>query len=189
MLPPSSRKLLSLADIAALERAFMLGTPTLGRALEALAARWDHGLRDEETFARFVFLNWLRHTEQDWVTGIDAAPHTPQEQLDAVGVDSLSPELCFVVAFLAHRAPHALGDAERWTAARDPLFRRAAAEEPRSVLFREWQWCTGSNTTLETPVAMLRAEVVARFLGRGLFGEWFRTRLTERLPWLQRFVP
>src|SRR5690606_6667851 len=91
--------------------------------------------------------------------------------------------------FLAHRAPHALGDAERWTAARDPLFRRAAAEEPRSVLFREWQWCTGSNTTLETPVAMLRAEVVARFLGRGLFGEWFRTRLTERLPWLQRFVP
>lgn len=65
-----SERVLALAEITELERAYALGAPSLGRAAAALLARWRLPLRDEETFLRLAFLMSYREHEPEWLTGL-----------------------------------------------------------------------------------------------------------------------
>ena len=62
--------MLSLSEISIIEEADLLRVQGLGVALDELLERWNHGLRDDETFIRIVFLKWYSITEPTWCNGL-----------------------------------------------------------------------------------------------------------------------
>jgi hypothetical protein len=173
---------LSLAEIAEIERAYPLGAPTLGHAAAALLARWRLPLRDEETFLRLAFLVWYQENEPEWLTGLGAAlPAVAQLVAERGGMEALGAEALFTLGLLLEFRPPLGGDEEQARRAARGWVERAASLEPTSRVFREWRFLLGEAE--ETVGARIYAEVEvhARFGGRGAMGAYMVHTLRGRL--------
>ena len=164
---------LSLADITAIERACSLGAPTLGRAAEALLARWRWPLRDGETFIRLAFLAWYAEHEPPFLTGLE----TPLPSVDALVAErgreaALEPEARFTLALLWNVFPPLGADEDAYRARARRWAQQAAEAEPKSRLFREWRYAFGEVPTPDGSRRYLEEEARARYEGRGALGDY-----------------
>jgi hypothetical protein len=91
-------------------------TPSLGKAYDALVARWKEGARDRETALRLLFLIWYGLAEPPYFTGLKDVNRTRISELfqRLGGEFSTDPEVLFVVAIMCEIAPWALGDETYW---------------------------------------------------------------------------
>jgi hypothetical protein len=172
----------SLAEIAELERAYELGAPTLGRAAEALLARWRLPLRDEETLLRLAFLSWYGENEPGWLTGLeDELPSVAQLVEERGGEATLNAETRFTLGLLLEFRPPLDGDedgarqvARRWAES-------AATTEPTSRLFREWRYLFGDAEDTLGVRTHIETEIRARYEGRGALGAYLSHIIRARL--------
>lgn len=178
-----SNTVYSLAEVTELERAYALGAPTLGRAAAALLERWRLPLRDDETFLRLAFLSWYQQNEPDWLTGLEDHTLPAVDTLigERGGEETLSSEARFTLAYLwAFRPPLGADDDEYretallWGAG-------AAAEEPTSVLFREWRFFLDEADDTLGARTYVERELHARYAGRGALGAYMVHMLSARL--------
>jgi hypothetical protein len=177
-----SDRVLALAEITELERAYALGAPTLGRAAAALLARWRLPLRDEETFLRLAFLVWYRENEPAWLTGLDAElPSLAQLVTERGGADALSAEALFTLGLLLEFRPPLGADEDAARRQARAWLAQASAREPASRLFGEWRYLVGDTDGLVGARVYAEAEVHARYAGRGELGAYLVHTLRTRL--------
>ncbi len=164
---------LSLSEISVLESAYALGAPTLGLAGKALLSRWNNGLRDEETHIRLMFLSWYSMARPREFTGLGDVDLPSTDALIAAfgGEEKLGAEALFMLAILTFM-PDCLGNEKKYEGQRERLYAAAAAREPDSPLFRNWQVFCDSGAALRDPLIHIRPELRARFFGRGAMGEY-----------------
>ena len=176
---------LPLIEIAGIERSFNFGVASLGAAHLALLRRVECGMEDADTLLRLIYLSWFSRVESTWTTGLASDVASAETWIArAGGADRLPPESQFTVGWLAVRGPDALGSQGGWSSRAAPLFRSAAEASPRSRLFAVWRWFAGERDDeqqvfLHRP--LLRAEIAARFAGRGLLGFHFMRDLHASL--------
>lgn len=90
--------ILTIAEITALEQSYVVGEgPVLGPARDALANRWDSGLRDRETALRLAFMEWYSCSEPEFLTGL----HDNYNDADR-GRQTYFPEIFAYVSSSAH---------------------------------------------------------------------------------------
>lgn len=175
-------KILSLAEISAIEQAYEHGVPSLGRAEAELLRRWRHRLRDTETAIRLIFLHWLSCAEPHAPTGLEAEIQKADFVLAELGgVSGLPAEGLFALGILADLRPDSMGEETAWRSRSRDFLRCAAELEPSSRLFRAWPFLVGDVTEPPLGVPLLAAEIHARFDGRGAFGAYLKRALTSRV--------
>lgn len=175
-------RLLSIAEITALEDSFSLGVPSLGVAASALEDRWEQGVRDSETIVRLLFLRWYAGVEQEQHTGLSLAGPQPSSLVSELGGDeNLLPEAQFCLGYMARFFPWAVGKLDEWEGRWRPLCLLATGASPESALFSDWNYFMGSAKDTEHLRTSLRKEVHARFHGRGEFGRYFHHVFSARL--------
>jgi hypothetical protein len=167
-----TERVLSLAEIAELERAAALGAPAYGAALAALRARWRVPLRDAETATRLLFLIHAGHTEQPQHTGLDPGTLPSAERVlgEAGGEAALPADALFGLGLLLAWQAWPFGEDAAWTATARRWVALAAAREPESRLFREWRFFLREAADTAGPRIYVAPEVHARYHGRGAFG-------------------
>ena len=139
-----SDPVLSLAEIAEIERSYALGAPTLGRAAAALVTRWRLPLRDEETLLRLAFLSWYRENEPEWLTGLETElPSMAQLIAERGGEVALSAEARFTLGLLLEFRPPLEDDEHGTRRVARTWVESAVGMEPASRLFREWRFLLG----------------------------------------------
>lgn len=174
------RKLLSLAEISAIEEAYRLGGPCLGQAAAELLRRWEKNLRDTETLMRLVFLSWYQQCEPSHLTGLDEELPSAESLIEQAGGEAaLGPEARFIVGYLASVFPWSVGREEYWKERAESLMAGAAAEEPESALFECWGYYAGKERELPKTRLQVNAEIHARFSGRGALGVYLEQVLTR----------
>lgn len=179
-----STLLKSLADITVLEKAYECGATSLGDAALALKARWDAGLRDQETFIRLAFLCWYSRSEPGYLTGLDKAAGLPSvEELYAAygGATALDPDSLFVLGLLSHSYAYCCGDEVTWQHRSAELFSLAAARAPRSAVTTNWRYLLGLTDEPASLRKNIYSELQARFAGRGAMGSYVLHVCTGRL--------
>lgn len=182
MAKPVKDKLLSLAEISEVERAYDHGVPALGRAASALLARWRLPLRDDETFLRLAFLCWYAEHEPGWLTGLeDELPGVNDLISERGGEEALSGEALFTLAILWHLSPPLHMSEAAYREKAGAFARRAAEREPTSRVFREWRFFFGEEAETDGPQIYVRPEVHARYHGRGAMGDYMAHTLSARL--------
>jgi hypothetical protein len=171
----------SIAEIDVLERAHNLGAKTLGDAADSLLARWQSGMRDNETFIRLAFLCWYARSEPTWYNGLpDTLPRVDELIDELGGISSVSAESKFVLAALAIGFPWCLGEEKRWTYLANELPEAARILEPKSVVFSDWRYVFGLQEERKSLRHELCAEFHARFDGRGYMGIYLQSVLGNR---------
>ena len=166
-----------LAEITAIENAYLHGVPSLGHAAAELLRRWHHDLRDAETLIRLIFLAWYQRAEPTHLTGLGGELPSPDCLISEVGGDaSLDVESRFVVGYLARLDPHAMGGSN-WEERAEALLTGAASST--SALFADWRIFFESSAPVRGRKLNLVAEVRARFAGRGAMGDYFVQVLTS----------
>lgn len=172
-----TQKILSIAEIDEIERAFELGVSTLGAAADALLFRWTNELKDEETAMRLIFLRWFSRTEPPFLTGLNDL----EEKLPAVeaiieefgGEDGLSAESKFILAILSFGGyAWGMGDEATWKNKARQLFLVAADAEPKSYLFADWKFLIEEKIDSTHLKTKIESEMHARFYGRGSMGNY-----------------
>ena len=166
-------KILSLAEIADLERGYELGAPTLGVAAVGLLGRWELPLRDAETFIRLAFLEWYQKNEPPHLTGL--TPHLPDVEslLDQFGGEAmLRPEDRFTLAVLWNVFPPRYREPDAYRERCRSLAIAAANAEPASRLFAEWPFFFGDEPDIRGPRNYIEIELHARYRGRGELGRY-----------------
>jgi hypothetical protein len=150
--------ILTIAEITALEQAYVAGDgPALGPARDALASRWNSGLRDRETALRLAFMEWYSCSEPEFLTGLhdnyNGADGSGQSYFPEIFAHLSSPEheddeVRFVFGWMAKAFPWCCGDTVgNWE------------REGKSL----WdQWRQGGSD----PQA-------SAFAGRGAYGQYF----------------
>ena len=110
-------------------------TPSLGRAYDALVARWKEGARDRETALRLLFLIWYAQAEPPYLTGLKDVNRTRTNELfqRLGGEFSTDPEVLFVVTTMCRIAPWALGEEAYWREIGE-RFRLRLRERPQPEL-------------------------------------------------------
>jgi hypothetical protein len=176
-------RVLSIAEIAQIEAGYTIGAPTLGFAAAALLARWQFGLRYEETLLRLVFLRWYSLIEPPFLTGLGDFGETVDAEtlITEFGGDaSLSDEGRFIIGILGH-GPFAfgLGEEEAWRERARTFFRAAAVSG--SMLFADWNFLIGEAKESLNLKSKIGLEIHARFYGRGYMGEYMVHILTGML--------
>jgi hypothetical protein len=165
----------SLADITILEKAYECGARSLGDAALALKARWDAGLRDQETFIRLAFLCWYSQSEPGYLTGLDETEGLPSvEDLYSIygGAAALEPDSLFVLALLSHGYAFCCGDEATWQSRSGELFTLAAERAPFSSVTTNWRYLLGLTEQPEGLRKDIDPELHARFSGRGYMGSY-----------------
>jgi hypothetical protein len=147
--------MISIDKITAIEDEYHSSahTPSLGRAYDALVARWKEGALDRETALRLLFLIWYAVAEPPYFTGLKDVNRTRiRELFQRLGGEfSTDPEVLFVVMKMCQIAPWALGEEPQW---------RNIGERFR-VRFRELPQSGLSKKT---------------FANRGAYGHYFANR-------------
>lgn len=168
-----TERVLSLAEITALEDAAPLGAPVFAPVLGALVARWRLPLRDAETATRLLFYVHEGHTTQPQYTGVTPAdlPSAAQVLDEVGGEDALPADALFGLGLLLAWQAWPFGDEAAWSATARRWVEAAAAREPESRLFREWRFFLGEAPDTVGPKVYVAPEVHARYHGRGAFGE------------------
>ena len=174
---PVADRILSLAEITALEDAAPLGgaglaAPAFAAVLAALRARWRLPLRDAETAARLLFYVHEGHTQQPQYRGVAAEdlPRAAEVLAEAGGEAALPADALFGLALLLDWQAWPFGDEAEWAPAARRWAAAAAAREPESRLFREWPFFLGEAADTAGPRAYVAPEAHARYHGRGAFG-------------------
>jgi hypothetical protein len=185
-----AERILSLAEITALELAGPLGAPVFASVLRALLARWRLPLRDRETATRLLFYVHEGHTMQPQHTHVAPADLPIAERIlaEAGGEDALPADALFGLGLLLEWQPWPFGDAATWTATGRRWVEAAAAREPESRLFREWRFFLGEASDTAGPKVHVAPEIHARYHGRGEFGARMVHVLTTTL-WPAGAVP
>jgi hypothetical protein len=132
--------MLSIDKITAIEEEHYSSshTPSLGRAYDALVARWKEGALDRETALRLLFLIWYGRAEPPYFTGLKDVNRTRITELfqRLGGEFSTDPEVLFVVMIMCQIAPWALGEEPHWREIGE-RFRLRLAERPRPELSKQ----------------------------------------------------
>lgn len=165
----------SLEDIAVLEKAYECGAKSLGTAAIALKARWDAGLRDQETFIRLAFLSWYSQSEPGYLTGLDQAQGLPTvDDLYASygGSSALEPDSMFVLGLISHGYAFCCGDESTWQRRSEELFELAASRSPSSHVLTNWRFLLGLSNDPNGLRKSIAPELHARFSGRGYMGTY-----------------
>ena len=175
------QRLLSLAEITALEDVHPLGGSTLGLAAEALLGRWQHGIRDVETLARLLFLIWYHCADQRFLP--ETLQHPSAEELigEAGGEAALPADTLFVVSFVANLFPYCFGVEAEWQRRSRAFLERAAESEPQSRLLRNWPFFVREADDTRDPRIYIEPEIHARYSGRGELGRYMQHMLITRL--------
>lgn len=175
-------RILSLAEIGEVERAYALGAASLGVGARELLARWRLPLRDDETFLRLAFLVWYQQNEPVWLTGLDQPLPPVRSLLDERGGDeTLTPEARFTLAFLWRFQPPVEADEDACRATAVRWGERAAAEEPTSDVFRDWRYFLWLESETRGPRIYIERELHARYAGRGALGDYLLHMLGTRV--------
>ncbi len=178
-----TERVLSLAEIAEIERAYKHGAPTLGHAASGLLRRWRFPLRDSETFLRLVFLAWYSEHEPTWLTGLGEPelPSVDQLIVEHGGEESLPGEALFTLAVLWHLFPPLGADEEAYRRRAQAFGERSASLESGSPLFHEWRFFLDDAEDTERPRIYVEPELHARYHGRGAMGEYLEHTLLSTL--------
>ena len=176
-------RVLSLAEITALELARSLGAPVFSTVLEALVTRWELPLRDPETATRLLFYIHEGHTTQPQYTNVTPAdlPIAERVLAEAGGEEALPADGLFGLGLLLQWQAWPFGDEATWMAAGRRWMEAAAAHEPESHLFREWRFMLDEAGDTAGPKVYIAPEVHARYHGRGEFGARMVHLLTTKL--------
>lgn len=183
------QRLLSLAEITALEDAHLLGGPTLGVAAGALLGRWRHGMRDAETLARLLFLIWYDCADQSFLPETLQHPSAAELIGEAGGEAALPADTLFVLGFAANLFPYCFGAEAEWARRSRTLLERAAECEPQSRLLRNWPFLIREADDTRDPRIYIEAEIHARYCGRGELGRYMQHMLLTRLRPQQTSAP
>ena len=164
----------SIAEIGTLESAYVLGGRTLGYAALALKERWDSGLRDQETFIRYMFMCWYRLSEPVWYTGLDAPPDLPMpgNLYESIDPSRLEPDSLFVLGVISHGWGFYFGDEKEWEIRSIELLEQAATQSPESAVFTNWRYVLGETDEPNGLRKAIAPELHARFHGRGYMGDY-----------------
>ena len=178
-----AERILSLAEITALESVQPLGAPVFATVLDALVARWRLPLRDPETATRLLFYIHDGHTTQSQYTRVEPTdlPRAERILAEAGGADALPADALFALGLLLEWQGWPFGDDETWTATGRRWVETAATREPESRLFREWRYFLGEAADTIGPKVYVAPEVHARYHGRGEFGARMVHLLTTTL--------
>jgi hypothetical protein len=176
-------RILSLAEITALEQACELGAPLFSQVLEALLARWNSPLRDAETATRLLYYIHEGHTTQPQYTGIESVDLPSAERVleEAGGEEALPADTLFALALLLSWQAWPFGDAASWTVTSRRWAETAMIREPKSRLFREWKFFFHEARNTDGPKVYIEPEIHARYHGRGMFGQRMVNLLTQTL--------
>ena len=177
------KKILSLAEITEVERAYKYGVPSLGSAAEELLHRWRNNLKDEETFVRLVFLRWYSCSEPDWLTGLNKEiPLIENIIAEFGGENSLAAETLFILGVLGGNTfAFCFGEESTWREKCRGFLKRAAELEPTSQLFADWTYFVDESPSTKNLRTKITPEVHARFHGRGALGDYMEHILTSAL--------
>lgn len=132
--------MISIDKITAIEDEYHSSshTPSLGRAYDALVARWKEGAWDRETALRLLFLIWYWQAEPPYLTGLKDVNRTRINELfqSLGGEFTTDPEVLFVVGTMCQTAPWAFGEEPYWKGVGE-LFRVRFRERPQSGLSKK----------------------------------------------------
>lgn len=171
---PFRTPLRSMAEVHALERAAALGAPVLGEVVRALCDRWAAGLRDEDCLLHLVVAEHLGRVRPTWHAGPLPEPQPIPAMVEELGgVETLTAETCFALAWIAHFDDAVFGDCTDDALTAKSLAARAARLAPRSRLFAMWRFFLGERDEAEQVHRLRRVllhEIHARFSGRGALG-------------------
>ncbi len=177
------KKILSLAEINEIERAYKHGVPSLGLAAEELLHRWRNNLRDGETCIRLIFLRWYSCSEPDWLTGLEKEiPSVESIIAEFGGENTLAAETLFILGVLGGNTfAFCFGEESIWREKCRDFLKRATELEPTSQLFADWAYFVDESPITKNPRTKITPEVHARFNGRGALGEYMEHILTSSL--------
>jgi hypothetical protein len=133
---PAAPSMLPIEKITAIEDEYHFShTPSLGRAYDALVARWKEGARDRETALRLLFFIWYGLAEPPYFTGLKDVNRTRVTELfqRLGGEFTTDPEVLFVVTVMCENAPWALGEESYWRSVGE-RFRRRLQQQPEPGL-------------------------------------------------------
>ena len=178
-----AERVLSLAEITAMEHAGLLGAPVFASVLRALLARWRLPLRDAETATRLLFYIHEAQTTQPQYTGLapEHLPDAAQVLAEAGGEAALPADALFGLALLLAWQAWPFGDEAVSMATGRRWGELAGEREPESRLFREWRFFSGEAPDTSGPKVYIAPEVHARYHGRGAFGDRTAHLLTRML--------
>ena len=177
------KKILSLAEITEIERAYKHGVPSLGSAAEELLHRWRNNLKDEETCVRLVFFRWYSCSEPDRLTGLNKEiPSVENIITEFGGENSLAAETLFILGVLGSNTfAFCFGEESVWREKCRGFLKRATELEPTSQLFADWAYFVDESPSTKNLRTKITPEVHARFNGRGALGEYMEHILTSAL--------
>ena len=177
------KKILSLAEINEIERAYKHGVPSLGVAAEELLHRWRNNLRDEETCIRLIFLHWYSCSEPVWLTGLKKEMLSIESIIAEFGSEnSLTAETLFILGFLGGNLfAFCFGEESVWQKKCKEFLKRATEIEPTSQLFADWAYFLDESKTTKNLGTKIAPEIHARFNGRGALGDYMEHILTRFL--------
>ena len=165
--------MLSLSEISVIEEADSLGVQGLGVALDKLLERWDHGLRDDETFIRIVFLKWYSITEPTWYNGLpnDSSAESLADFIEKrINSSYLTSEAKFIIGILSGNFPWAFGDEIKWKEQSNKFLLEVESQE--SLVFKNWKYLKGQSKEANDLKKDIYKELHARFKGRGAMGSY-----------------
>lgn len=177
------KKILSLAEINEIERAYKHGVPSLGLAAEEFLHRWRNNLKDEETFVRLIFLRWYSCSEPGWLTGLNKEiPSVETIIAEFGGENSLKAETLFILGVLGGNTfAFCFGEESVWRAKCRGFLKRATELEPTSSLFADWAYFVDESSSTKNLKTKINPEIHARFNGRGALGDYMEHILTITL--------
>jgi len=164
--------MLSLSEISVIEEADSLGCKGLGVALDKLLERWNHGLRDEETFIRIVFLKWYSISEPNWYNGLPDSLTVSLESFieQKIVISALTNEEKFIVGILSYNFAWCFGDETKWKKEANRLLLEASSDD--SSVFKNWKYLIGISNEVHGLRKNINPELHARFNGRGEMGRY-----------------
>ncbi len=176
------KKILSLAEINEIERAYKHGVPSLGSAAEELLHRLQNNLRDEETCIRLMFLRWYSCCEPDFLTGLEKEIPSIESIITEYGDENnLGAETLFILGVLGNSFAFCLGEESIWEKKSRDFLKRAMELEPTSQLFADWAYFVNESPSTKNLRTKITPEIHARFDGRGALGEYMKHILISSL--------